>query len=157
MSVSVFLACLYCFVGCMGYCLLVNIRGKVMLLACLGSALCWWVYVLCNGLGSDIFQCFIATVVVSIYSEILARKCKAPTTCFQIVSIAPRPWRRNLLYYGILYKRKHSRVHRDRPSHFRSCRLYRHRDPVRVLVCSPDGEDTHGIEEDQGLKRHFAG
>ena len=44
---------------------------------------------LCNGLGSDIFQCFIATVVVSIYSEILARKCKAPTTCFQIVSILP--------------------------------------------------------------------
>lgn len=89
MSVSVFLACLYCFVGCIGYCLLVNIKGKVMLLACLGSALCWWVYVLCNGLGSDIFQCFIATVVVSIYSEILARKCKAPTTCFQIVSILP--------------------------------------------------------------------
>ena len=155
MSVSVFLACLYCFVGCIGYCLLVNIRGKVMFLACLGSAICWWVYVLCNGLGSDIFQCFIATVVVSIYSEILAEMQGTDHLFSDSFDIATRPWRRNLLYDGILYKREHICVHRDWSSHFRSRRLYRHRDPVRVLVCSPNGEDTYGIEEDQGLKGHF--
>ena len=86
---DVLLGCLYCYVGCIGYCLLVNIRGKVMYLSCLGSSLCWFVYEMFGSLQSEIAQCFVATLAVSIYSEILARKCKVPTTCFQIVSILP--------------------------------------------------------------------
>ena len=83
------LMCIYCFLGCMGYCLLVNVRGKVMILAPLGSVLCLLVYSLCAGLESPLFQCFIATVIASIYSEVMARKFKMPTSCFQIVSILP--------------------------------------------------------------------
>lgn len=87
---SFFLPGLYSFIGCTGYCLLVNMRGKLLFFAPFGSFLCWLIYTLSGKFtGSDIFQCFLATIAVSIYSEVMARTFKAPTTCFQIVAILP--------------------------------------------------------------------
>lgn len=64
-------------------------RGKILLLASLGGALGWLVYLLCNPLQNDIIQFFFATVAISIYSEIMARLYKAPVTGYLLVSLLP--------------------------------------------------------------------
>lgn len=84
-----FLPCLWAFFACAGYCLVFNMHGKALVLACLGGSLGWLVYLLFNPLGNDIAQFFFATVATAIYSEIMARLMKRPATEFQIVALLP--------------------------------------------------------------------
>lgn len=89
MITDIFLPCLYSFVACIGFCIVFNLRGWVMVFSALGGALSWLVYLLCGTVQNDIFQYFIATVVVSIYAELMARIQKRPVTCYLIVAILP--------------------------------------------------------------------
>ena len=87
---NLLLPCLYSFIACIGFCLVFNIRSPLrMITASLVGALGWGVYLLCGGLHNDFFQYFIATIVISICSEILARIFKAPVTEFLVVSLLP--------------------------------------------------------------------
>ena len=85
------LPCLYSFMGCVGYCLVFNIRmrKRMLLLASLGGAVGWCVYLLCGWLQNDITQSFAAILAVAAYSEILARLQKSPATVYLIVGLIP--------------------------------------------------------------------
>ena len=83
--------CLYSFMGCVGYCLVFNIRmrKRMLLLASLGGAVGWCVYLLCGWLQNDITQSFAAILAVAAYSEIMARLQKSPATVYLIVGLIP--------------------------------------------------------------------
>ena len=83
------LPCLYSFMGCVGYCLVFNIRmrKRMLLLASLGGAVGWCVYLLCGWLQNDITQSFAAILAVAAYSEIMARLQKSPATVYLIVGL----------------------------------------------------------------------
>ncbi len=77
------------FFACTGFSLIFNIRGVNMLLASLGGALSWMVYLLTEAVSSDIVACFVAGAVICLYSEIVARPRRTPSTCFLIIGLLP--------------------------------------------------------------------
>ncbi|CAM2789515.1 threonine/serine exporter family protein [Hathewaya histolytica] len=81
----------YAFLGSLGFCVLFNIRGKSIFVASIGGALGWFVYELFPllGMGSTNNAIFMATIAISIYSEIMARIFKQPVTVFVIASMIP--------------------------------------------------------------------
>ena len=84
------LPCLYSCIGCFGFCFILNVRGRLMLLATLGGALGWGVFLLCAPLfPTDILRYLLGTVVVAAYGEIMARVCKVPATSFLLVGLLP--------------------------------------------------------------------
>ena len=84
------LNCLYAFLGSIGFGVLFNIRGKNLIIASFGGSLGWFTYLLSSKLqSSEIFSIFLAAMVVSIYSEIMARVHKSPVTIFIICGIIP--------------------------------------------------------------------
>ena len=84
-----FLSCFYSLIACMGFCLVYNLRGSVILTASLGGAVGWCVFQLSAFSGSDILQYFLATIAISIYAEIMARLYRSPVTVFLIVALLP--------------------------------------------------------------------
>ena len=84
------LNCLYAFLSSLGFGVLFNIRDKNLIIASVGGALGWFTYLLSRKLQpSEIFSLFLAAMVVSIYSEIMARIFKTPVTIFIICGIIP--------------------------------------------------------------------
>lgn len=80
----------YAFLSSIGFGVLFNIRGKNLIIASFGGALGWFTYLLSGGLQSSaIFSLFLAAMVVSIYSEIMARVYKSPVTIFILCGIIP--------------------------------------------------------------------
>lgn len=84
-----YVQCLWAFLACLAFCLIFNIRSRGFMFYALGGALGWFVFLLLSPAGSDIFQSFVASVSVSIYSEGMARALKKPVTGLQLVSILP--------------------------------------------------------------------
>ena len=80
----------YAFLSSLGFGILFNIRGKNLIIASIGGGLGWFAYLLISNLQPSIsFSLFIASMVVSIYSEIMARIYKNPVTMFVICAIIP--------------------------------------------------------------------
>ena len=81
---------LACFVGCIGFSILFNIHGPGGLLCTLGGILAWATYmiVIASG-GNDLSGYLWATIVSSIYSEVMARIRKYPAISYLVVSIFP--------------------------------------------------------------------
>ncbi len=86
---SILLPCLYSFIATVGFCIIFNIRGKMVFFASLGGALGWLAYELSSFFGNDLSQYFIATVVIALYSEIMARLHKVPVTVYLIAALIP--------------------------------------------------------------------
>ena len=86
---SIFLPCLYSFLACIGFCLMFNIQGKMIIYASIGGALGWLVFELTAFYGNDLIQYFASTVAISIYSEVMARVRKVPVTVFLIPALIP--------------------------------------------------------------------
>lgn len=82
------LPCLYAFIACFGFAITYNIRWKRLVPVCIGGALGWLVYLLLKDFG-DVFAYFVATVVLSVYSEIMARICKVPVIVFVTTAVLP--------------------------------------------------------------------
>ncbi|MCD8376967.1 MAG: threonine/serine exporter family protein [Oscillospiraceae bacterium] len=91
MSWTYFLPCLWAFFGCLGFCLIFNIRSAAGMALCgLGGSLGWLVYLLGELAGWGTLVCsFFAAVAVSIYSEGMARVRKCPATGYLTVSLIP--------------------------------------------------------------------
>lgn len=83
------LPCVCAFVACLGFSVLFNIRGGGILICAFGGMLGWLCYLLSAPLGSDIVQCFIAAVVISAYSELMARIRRCPVTAYLLVALFP--------------------------------------------------------------------
>ncbi|MCI9159113.1 MAG: threonine/serine exporter, partial [Lawsonibacter sp.] len=64
------LPCLCSFLACVGFTLVFNIHGVGKLICGVGGALGWLVYLLA---GSTIFAAFLASAVIGLFSEIMAR------------------------------------------------------------------------------------
>jgi len=80
----------YAFLSSFGFGILFNIRGKLLIIASLGGGLSWLTYLISGRLQpSIIFSLFLASIVGSIYSEIMARVYKNPVTMFIICAIIP--------------------------------------------------------------------
>ena len=81
---------IFSIVGCFGFGMLFNIKGKKLLFASLGGGLSWFVYSLClNNSISEISSLLISSIIFSIYSEIMARILKTPVTSLIICALLP--------------------------------------------------------------------
>lgn len=85
------LACVLAFVGCWGFCFPFNVRGKLgTILCCLGGSLGWLVYLLVQHWGGSIYLAtLLSSLIITIYSEVMARIRKCPTTAYLVVSYFP--------------------------------------------------------------------
>jgi uncharacterized membrane protein YjjB (DUF3815 family) len=79
------------FIGSIAPAIVVNIEKRLLLWAGLGGALGYCVALLFNPYtpSFSISQIFIGTVIVGVYSELMARYLKAPATVFCIPGIFP--------------------------------------------------------------------
>ena len=81
---------IYAFIGSFGFSLLFNMQLKRLIPACLGGMLAWGVYLIINYLMQNVFfAVFLASAFAALYSEVLARILKAPTTVFTIPALIP--------------------------------------------------------------------
>ncbi|MGL5614881.1 MAG: threonine/serine exporter family protein [Sarcina sp.] len=77
-------------IGTLGFALLFNIKKEKLPTVTLGGFFTMCIYVLCRNLGLNlILSNGIATVCITFYSEILARKMKTPSTVFLFPGIIP--------------------------------------------------------------------
>lgn len=77
-------------IGTLGFCLFFNIKKDKLLFGLIGGIISIIVLFICNDLGMPLMiQNMIASVVATMYSEIIARIVKAPATVFIISSIIP--------------------------------------------------------------------
>ncbi|WP_035290865.1 threonine/serine exporter family protein [Clostridium sp. KNHs214] len=90
MVFKVLINCFYAFMGSLGFCVLFNIRGKNLFFASLGGGIGWFVYLMFSNFGySSTLSLFIASLSISIYSEIFARLMKTPVTTYIISAMLP--------------------------------------------------------------------
>lgn len=76
------------FIGAVGFGFLFHLRFKHIFPAALGGVLTWVIYVIATTWGFDIFiSCLFASAFAAIYSEVIAKLQKAPTTLFLIISV----------------------------------------------------------------------
>ena len=80
------LPCLCSFLACVGFTLVFNIHGVGKLICGVGGALGWLVYLLA---GSTIFAAFLASAVIGLFSEIMARLRRCPVTGYLLVALLP--------------------------------------------------------------------
>lgn len=85
------LACVLAFVGCFGFCLPFNVRGALgTILCCLGGSLGWVVYLMLQQWGASVYVAtLVSSLIITVYSEIMARIRKCPTTAYLVVSYFP--------------------------------------------------------------------
>jgi len=90
---------LWSFLSIVGFCVRVNIKGCRILLISLGAGLAWALYlILLYFTQSVLFSVFLSIILVSIYSEIVARACRTPVSVFITCVIIPLVPGSNLFY-----------------------------------------------------------
>jgi len=78
------------FIGSMGFAVLFNIRGKRLIAAATGGLLSWLLFVVLGiCIASEPVRYFIVALVISAYSEVMARLLKSPTTTFITTALIP--------------------------------------------------------------------
>lgn len=87
---NLFMPSFYSFVATLAFSVLFNIKGKNVWLSALGGGLSWFFYIFSLKFNvSEPLAFFYASVMVAIYSEIMARVRKCPVTTFIICGILP--------------------------------------------------------------------
>lgn len=89
MTMTGFIQCVAAFFACVGFGFLFNVRGRMIFTTALGGALGWLAYVLCSFTASDIPRYFVATLVISLYAEVMARVDKVPVIVYLIIALLP--------------------------------------------------------------------
>lgn len=90
LSYSYTVQCISSLIGCIGFSILFNIHGPGALLCTLGGCLAWAAY--CTSYyisGNEILSYLCASIVASIYSEIMARIRKYPAISYLVVACFP--------------------------------------------------------------------
>ena len=84
------LECVACFFGCLGFAIIFNIHGPGSLICTLGGVLTWAVYAISLECGfSDIVSYFAGAFFASAFSETMARIRKYPAISYLVVSVFP--------------------------------------------------------------------
>lgn len=87
---DLFLPCVYAFLACIGFCFIFNIHGPGILICGFGGALGWLVYLLSAlVLPNAIFQCLLAAIAITVFSEVMARIRRCPVTGYLIIALLP--------------------------------------------------------------------
>lgn len=82
--------CLVSFIGCVGFAMYWNVHSWGIPLCSLGGALTWAAYLIAIRMGCGIIGAnFWATVVASIFAEVMARVRKYPAITYLVVSLFP--------------------------------------------------------------------
>ena len=98
------------FIGAAGFGFLFHLQFKHIFPAALGGVLTWVIYVIANIWGFDVFiSSLFASAFAAIYSEVIAKIRKAPTTLFLIISVVV------LIPGGSLYYTMSYAVHNATP------------------------------------------
>ncbi len=80
----------FAFMGALSYSILFHITRSRLVFAALGGAVSWGVYlVLAPAIPGDALRFFLASALTPVYSGIIARVQKTPTTAYLIPSIIP--------------------------------------------------------------------
>ena len=75
-------------IGTLAFGLILNIRGKKLLVGALGGMLAWALFLLLGlWIPSEVARYFLVSVAIAGYAEIFARVLKTPTTTFVMVSL----------------------------------------------------------------------
>lgn len=89
MDWTYFLPCLWAFLACAGFCVILNVRTGIIY-CCIGGTLGWLVYLLSMlALENDLISYFLAAIAISVYSEVMARVRKCPVTGYILISYFP--------------------------------------------------------------------
>jgi len=84
------LPCVYAFLATLGFCIVFDIKKpSFLVVASAVGTLGWLVFLLLEGITSEVLRYFFATILVSLLSELSARLLKAPATVFLIPGIVP--------------------------------------------------------------------
>lgn len=87
---SIILELLACTIGCIGFALWFNVKGRHVPFCGLGAFLTWGVYLLAWNFYSSAFAATLfGSAACSVYAQIMARLNKAPATIFMTVSVFP--------------------------------------------------------------------
>lgn len=88
---EVFIQCISAFLACLGFAFVFRIHYHLRF-AILGSfvgVVAWILFVTTSFLQNDIMQTFLATIVIALLTEVIARIEKAPATIFLLVGCFP--------------------------------------------------------------------
>lgn len=89
MDWTYFLPCLWAFLACAGFCVIMNVRTGIIY-CCIGGTLGWLIYLLSMlVLKNDLISYFLAAMAISIYSEVMARLRRCPVTGYLLISYFP--------------------------------------------------------------------
>lgn len=90
MTINEMIQIIAAMLGALGFGMLFNIRGNKLISIALGGGLGWTIFILMEHLGAnEAIGYFVASLLVSLYAEIMARLLKAPATIFIAPSIIP--------------------------------------------------------------------
>jgi uncharacterized membrane protein YjjB (DUF3815 family) len=90
MSITEFIQIIAAFIGAFAFALLFNIRGKKLIVAAVGGIVSWALFLVLRRFIENEALCYlIVSISLSVYSEIMARVLKTPTTTFITVSLIP--------------------------------------------------------------------
>ncbi|AVQ16706.1 threonine/serine exporter family protein [Fusobacterium gonidiaformans] len=74
----------------LGFGVLFNVKGNNLLHTCIAGGISWAVYLFCSTHSCSLsFSYFLATFILSLYSEIIARIKKTPVTSILIAAMIP--------------------------------------------------------------------
>lgn len=86
MVVQIVTAC----IGSLGFAVFFRMKGKQIIMAGVGGAVTWAVYLMAAALaGGNFMPNIIAAIFAAVYAEIMARVNKAPATIFLTASAVP--------------------------------------------------------------------
>jgi len=81
---------LYASLATLGFGILFNIKGKNLIIATIGGGLSWFFYLLfIHFQTGELLSYFLAALICSIFSEVMARINKTPVTTFIVCGIIP--------------------------------------------------------------------
>lgn len=87
---KVLIELLTAFAGALGFSVLFNIKKDKLFLAAFGGFLGWAVYLLCSlFVKQEAIRYLIASMIVTVYAETMARRKRTPATIFVVPGIVP--------------------------------------------------------------------
>ena len=92
------------FIGAAGFGFLFHLQFKHIFPAALGGVLTWVIYVIATTWGFDVFiSSLFASAFAAIYSEVIAKIRKAPTTLFLIISRTASLFNFEIYLYSLFF------------------------------------------------------
>lgn len=89
---------IYATLAAFGFGIFFNLRKSKLWVAALGGGIGWTAFSIAAVLGGDLAQYFVASTVITLYAEIMARVQRAPVTIYLVPALIP------LVPGGLIYK-----------------------------------------------------